>query len=98
MHAVPLQRPAAAGPRSHGRYELKRELARGGMGIIYLAHDRLARREIAYKRLTVGHKRGAARLAALFEREYNALAQLAHPNIVQVHEYGIDAEAPYYTM
>lgn len=98
MHAVSLERPQARETRAASRYELKTELARGGMGVIYLAHDKLAQREIAYKRLTVAHKRGAARLAALFEREFNALAQLAHPNIVQVYEYGIDAEAPYYTM
>jgi hypothetical protein len=98
MHAVSLDAVARSGARSAGRYELKRELARGGMGVIYLAHDKLAQRTVAYKRLTVAHKRGAARLAALFEREYNALAQLAHPNIVQVFEYGVDSAGPYYTM
>jgi tetratricopeptide (TPR) repeat protein len=97
MHALSFERPQAQ-TRAASRYELKAELARGGMGVIYLAHDKLAQREIAYKRLTVGHKRAAGRLAALFEHEYNALAQLAHPNIVQVYEYGIDSEAPYYTM
>jgi hypothetical protein len=98
MHALPLERPQAREARAASRYELRSELARGGMGVIYRAYDRLAQREIAYKRLSVAHKAGAAKLAALFEREYNALAQLAHPNIVQVYEYGIDAEAPYYTM
>jgi tetratricopeptide (TPR) repeat protein len=98
MHPVPLERAGTRASRVASRYELRRELARGGMGVIYLAYDKLAQREIAYKRLAVDHKRGAARLAALFEREYNTLAQLAHPGIVQVYEYGIDAEAPYYTM
>jgi tetratricopeptide (TPR) repeat protein len=68
------------------------------MGIIYLAYDKLAEREVAYKRLRIDQNRAAGRLSALFEREYNALAQLAHPRIVRVYEYGIDAVAPYYTM
>jgi hypothetical protein len=35
---------------------------------------------------------------AFFEREYFTLAQLLHPRIVSVHDYGIDATGPYYTM
>lgn len=83
---------------SGGRYVLEQELARGGMGIVYRALDTLAGRAVAYKRLHVAQKSSYATCAALFEREYNVLAQLRHPNIVQVHDYGIDAVGPYYTM
>jgi serine/threonine protein kinase len=80
------------------RYELRSELARGGMGVVYRVYDRLARREVAYKRLLREGKTSDAKRVALFEQEYNALAQLSHPNIVQVYEYGFDAKGPFYTM
>ena len=37
-------------------------------------------------------------MVALFEREYHTLAQLAHPRIIEVYDYGIDDAGPYYTM
>jgi tetratricopeptide (TPR) repeat protein len=82
----------------HGRYELKAEVARGGMGVVYRAHDKLADREVAYKRLMVPESRARARFVALFQREYNTLVQLAHPAIVEVYEYGFDEVGPFYTM
>jgi tetratricopeptide (TPR) repeat protein len=85
-------------PPRQGRYELKAEIARGGMGAVYHAYDTLAERDVAYKRLTVTESRGRARFAALFQREYNTLAQLAHPAIVEVYEYGFDDQGPFYTM
>lgn len=84
--------------RSHGRYEMVAEIARGGMGVVYRAHDRLAARDVAYKRLQLPEPRQRARTVALFQREYNALAQLKHPVIVDVYEYGFDDEGPFYTM
>lgn len=81
-----------------GRYRLGRQLAEGGMGTILLAFDSFARREVAYKRLRVANESARPRVTALFEREYNTLSQLAHPNIVEVYDYGLDAEGPYYTM
>jgi tetratricopeptide (TPR) repeat protein len=89
----------ATGPTpKHGRYELKAEVARGGMGVVYRAYDKLADREVAYKRLLVPETRTRARFVALFQREYNTLAQLAHPAIVDVFEYGFDEVGPFYTM
>jgi tetratricopeptide (TPR) repeat protein len=35
---------------------------------------------------------------ALFQQEYRVLAELAHPRIIQVHDYGVDSAGPYYTM
>ncbi len=68
------------------------------MGVVYLAHDRLVNRKVAYKRLWVQEETMRARSLALFEREYNALAQLAHPAIVEVYDYGSDERDAYYTM
>jgi tetratricopeptide (TPR) repeat protein/ABC-type transporter Mla MlaB component len=68
------------------------------MGVIFEAYDTLAKRQVAYKRLKVGSEGARSRLTALFEREYNALRQLKHPNIVEVYDYGLDSDGPFYTM
>jgi tetratricopeptide (TPR) repeat protein len=96
-----LNTPATAGAETaelSGRYRLISSIGRGGMGAVYRAFDRLGQREVAYKRLLTdqGHARG--RRAALFQREYETLARLAHPGIVEVYDYGIDPSGPYYTM
>lgn len=80
------------------RYELLGELARGGMGVVFRAVDSLASREVAYKRLLVPPGATRARIVALFEREYDTLAKLRHPNIVEVYDYGFDDEGPFYVM
>jgi eukaryotic-like serine/threonine-protein kinase len=83
----------------HGRYDVQEELARGGMGAVFRAYDRLLERTVALKRLSFPRDAALrARLTTLFQGEYDTLAQLAHPSIVEVYEYGIDSEGPYYTM
>jgi tetratricopeptide (TPR) repeat protein len=83
---------------SVGRYRVGKQLAVGGMGVIHEAFDVLTKRAVAYKRLKLSNESARPRLTALFEREYNALRQLKHPNIVEVYDYGLDAEGPFYTM
>jgi hypothetical protein len=86
-------------PRELGsRYEIGQVIASGGMGTVHQAFDRLAQRSVAYKRLKVGSESARSRIAALFRREYDTLAHLSHPNIVEVYEFGFDALGPYYTM
>ncbi|HKO92994.1 MAG TPA: serine/threonine-protein kinase, partial [Polyangiaceae bacterium] len=89
---------AAVALRSAARYELGNLLARGGMGAVYRAHDKLAEREVAYKRLVVPENRSRARFVGLFQREYDTLTQLQHPSIVRAYEYGFDDQGPFYTM
>ncbi len=98
MEAVPASARRQSLPQVAGRYQVGEQLAAGGMGAIYRAYDTFARREVAYKRLKVWNEGARPRMTALFEREYNALRQLKHPNIVEVYDYGIDAEGPFYTM
>ncbi|MFI5308484.1 MAG: AAA family ATPase, partial [Polyangiales bacterium] len=52
---------------------------------------------IALKRLLRG-TRGEERMTAMFEGEYQTLASLRHPGIVEVYDYGVDAAGAYYTM
>src|SRR5690349_19126289 len=79
------------------RYRFLEALGQGGMAVVHRVLDQATGRQVALKRLHVP-AHGAARVGALFEREYLTLAQLAHPRIVAVYDYGIDAQGPYYTM
>ncbi|MEM9453057.1 MAG: serine/threonine-protein kinase [Myxococcota bacterium] len=73
-------------PRSIGGFQIRRELGRGGMGVVYEAFDdRLARR-VAIK--TIDLHRVGDRGRDRARREARALACLSHPNVVQVFEVG----------
>jgi hypothetical protein len=82
------------------RYELHELLGRGGMASVYRATDLKTGREVALKQLRLpAQAERRAGVAALFEREYHTLAQLRHPHVIAVHDYGVQAIAgPYYTM
>jgi hypothetical protein len=67
-----------------GRYQIERALGVGGMGVVYLARDQRLGRNVALK---LGHVLSRDALVRT-EREGVALAQLAHPNVVVVHEVG----------
>ncbi|HEX6243340.1 MAG TPA: serine/threonine-protein kinase [Polyangiales bacterium] len=92
-------RPAPAdGDSPRGRYDVGEVLASGGMGTVHRAFDRLGQRWVAYKRMRALDAGKGPRMAALFQREYDTLTRLAHPNIVEAFDYGVDAQGPYYTM
>ncbi|MCE9584350.1 MAG: protein kinase [Planctomycetes bacterium] len=83
------------------RYEVQREVARGGMGRILLARDVTLGRNVALKEiLSGGEDQGAApEEIERFLREARITGQLEHPNIVPVHELGQRADGRmYYTM
>ena len=66
-----------------GRYEVERELGRGGMGVVFAARDVTLDRRVALKLLHAGRDEvGQARLL----REAQVMAKLAHPNVVPVFE------------
>jgi hypothetical protein len=65
------------------------------MGAVYSAIDRANGRRVALKRLA---QHAAPRMAALFEREFYVLSSLRHPRIIEVYDFGVDADGPYYTM
>src|ERR1700759_3199295 len=82
------------------RYVIEAQLGRGGMAVVYRVRDRSSGQALALKQLLLpeaGEQR--ALFAALFEREFNTLAELSHPSVIAVHEYGALPDAgPYYTM
>ncbi|MEZ4453989.1 MAG: protein kinase [Nannocystaceae bacterium] len=67
------------------RYLLLECLGAGGMGVVYSAYDRELDRKVALKVLLAG---SSAAGAPWLLREAQALAQLAHPNVVAVHDVG----------
>src|SRR5687768_4889062 len=88
---------ASARPAS-SRYRVEGEIARGGMGVVLRARDQVRGTWVALKRPLADSALALPRHAALLEREYRTLASLKHPRVITVHDYGIDAEGPYYTM
>jgi tetratricopeptide (TPR) repeat protein len=88
--------PPAAGPRAPD-LDVARELARGGMGIIWLATQRSLERPVAVKTLRPELARAAS--IEKFEAEALVTGRLEHPNIPPVHAYGRDvAGEPYLCM
>jgi serine/threonine-protein kinase len=70
-----------------GRYSLIEELGRGGMGIVYLAHEVALDRSVALKLLPPEYAAQPA-LKERFLREAKTAARLSHPNIVPI--YAVD--------
>ncbi|MBP1633111.1 MAG: putative serine/threonine protein kinase, partial [Acidobacteria bacterium] len=72
-----------------GRYALVSHLARGGMADVWVAHDRLLDRRVAVKILHAEYAADEA-FVARFRREAQAAANLNHPNIVDIYDWGRD--------
>ena len=83
-----------------GRYEIKREIGRGGMAIVYKAFDPHLNRPVAIKLIRVGGFTidQLKTLPERFKREARALARLNHANIVQVYDFGTYGDMPYLVM
>ena len=78
-----------------GRFELRGELGRGGMGVVLRAWDSLSGEEVAIKvLLSAASERSRGR----FEREVESLTRLDHPNVVRVREHGEHRGQPYLVM
>jgi serine/threonine protein kinase/tetratricopeptide (TPR) repeat protein len=78
-----------------GRFELLREIGRGGFGVVYEARDRQLGRLVAFKALRPGTAVRARRGDEWLLREAEAAAQLAHPNIVTFYDAGRADSGPY---
>ena len=84
-------------PCEFAGYRLVREIASGGMGIVYEAEDVKLKRVVALK--VVRNAQFATREeAARFRAETQAIAQLDHQDIVPIYESGEEDGMPYFTM
>ncbi len=94
---VRLGRPEPMQLRRLGDFRLVRELGRGGMGVVYEAHQESMDRRVALKILPTGV--AADRTAFLrFMREAQTAGRLRHEAIVGVHSLGVESDTPYYAM
>jgi dienelactone hydrolase len=88
--------PEALAAALHDRYRLERELGRGGMATVYLAHDVKHDRPVALKVLRP--ELGVALGGERFQREIRFAARLQHPHILSVYDSGEAAGALWFTM
>ena len=80
------------------RYQIQKEVGRGGLGIVYLALDTQLGREVAIKRVLTGSGESLDELTQNLVKEAQTLSALNHPNIVTVHDVGRDDDGPYVVM
>src|SRR5690348_18457456 len=83
--------------RMVGRYELIRELGRGGMAVVHLARQPELDRFVAIKELASFYAADAA-MADRFLKEARLAGSLSHPNIVTVYDYIAQDGVPYILM
>ncbi len=75
------------------RYEVKRVLGAGGMGEVALAEDQDIGRSVAVKYLSAPQD---GSLVARFVEEIHTVGSLEHPNIVPIHDVGVDDQGRYF--
>jgi serine/threonine-protein kinase len=86
--------------QSLGRYEIRRELGRGAMGVVYEAYDPLIKRVVALKTIRADQLESseAPVIVARFRREAEAAGRLHHPNIVSIFDFGEDGGTAFIAM
>jgi serine/threonine protein kinase/tetratricopeptide (TPR) repeat protein len=86
--------PAHVAGKALGSYRIEREIGRGGMGEVYLAHDTRLNRPVAIKLLPAG-LHDDPELLRRFQQEARAASLLNHPNIVTIHEVAESNDVPF---
>ena len=80
-----------------GRYEVLSPLGRGGMGMVYKAHDRMLDETVAIKVLRAEFA-NTDEMAQRFRHEIKLARKVSHRNVCRIHEYGEDAGFRYISM
>ncbi|HUU14440.1 MAG TPA: protein kinase [Terriglobia bacterium] len=86
-------------PLIKDRYEIKEVLGKGGMGVVYKAYDTVIKREVALKTVL---DIADSKALELFQKEYEVLASISHPNLVEIVDLGSfeyqGESVPYFVM
>ncbi len=87
-------------PAKLGKYEIRRELGSGAMGVVYEGWDPGIARRVAIKTVRRDQldRAEAGEILARFQREAQAAGRLSHPNIVGIYEYGEDDGTAFIAM
>jgi serine/threonine-protein kinase len=80
-----------------GQYIVKEKIGEGGMGAVYLAEQPAIHRSVVLKVLTTGLA-GNREMLDRFQREVDIIAQLEHPHILPVYDFGVYEGDPYIVM
>ena len=81
----------------HGRYEIEKALGRGGMGMVYRAHDRTLDEHVAIKVLRPDFAEDP-KMADRFRSEIKIARKIRHRNVCAIHDYGEDRGLLYISM
>ncbi len=96
--ALEAMRDPRNGVLLKGRYQIESQLGEGGMAIVYRARNTLVERPVAVKIMNP-HLKGDAALKERFRREAKNAAAVAHPNIIDIYDYGeTDDGTPFLVM
>jgi len=88
-------------PQNLGKYEVKDEISRGSMGIVYLGHDPYIDRSIAIKVAlaeSLNDEEMGDRYRKMFFNEAHTAGKLTHPNIINIYDAGVDNDICYIIM
>ena len=80
-----------------GKYEIRKEIGRGAMGVVYEGFDPVIERRVAVKtlRMEVFDPSQLPDVLARFKREAQSAGRLAHPHIITIYDYGVEEGTPY---
>jgi len=84
------------GQRLSNRYDIRAELGRGGMGVVYRAHDPLLNREVAIK--LIPPTLLSPETEQRFQREAQLVAQMDHPAVVPIFDFGKHEGSLFFVM
>ncbi|MFQ5659125.1 MAG: protein kinase [Gammaproteobacteria bacterium] len=88
-------------PQNLGKYEVREEINRGSMGIVYLGHDPYIDRSVAIKIALAESLRepeSGERYRKMFFNEAHTAGKLTHPNIISIYDAGVDEDTCYIIM
>lgn len=92
-----MEKSTTSAPTLGNRYQLLQTLGTGGMAVVYRAYDLRLERPVAIKVLRQDYGESSG-FRERFRQEAKAAANLSHPNIVTVHDFGLDANRLYIVM